>query len=189
MTTPKTNKSIHDSKSPMRRLKLKKSKKRECTPAYSPKLFEREKNLFHFYPNTDKKSNENMLFKEERLDNEYKINQRLSFEDISCNNNFNNVNSNYPCNNLPIEPPKKKFISLIEDSLNEVTDNYYGLLCSQITPDTVFKTIFSDEQKEKQHNLKEHTSNEGIFSAINQIILNLKRKNFGEFVKMVKLVK
>ncbi len=186
MTTPKTNKSIQDSKSPMRRLKLKKSKKRECTPAYSPKFLEEEKNLFHFYANTDKKSNENMFFKGDRVENDYKINQRLSFEDISCNNYGNNFNSNNICNNLPVEPRKKKFISLIEDSLNEVNDNYYGLLCSQITPDTVFKTIFSEEEKEKKHSVQEYSSNEEVFSAITEIMLNLKRKNFGEIVKMVK---
>jgi hypothetical protein len=183
ITTPKTNKSIYDSKSPFRRLKLKKSKRRECTPAYSPKLSHCEKNIFHHYPNTEKKANENILFKlenKEHFEKENKVSQRLSFDDYNSSNLFPNQNCN-PCE----EPPKKKFISLIEDSLNELDENYYGLLCSQITPDTIFKTIFTDEEKGKKTKNGLQSEEDLVHSAVDKILLNLKIKNFEELVNMV----
>jgi hypothetical protein len=182
MTTPKTNKSIQDSQSPLRRLKLKKSKRRECTPAYSPKLFQGEKNIFHHYANTDKKMKENIFFKfenKENRENERRVSQRLTFDDVNSNNFF----VNNECN-VYEEPPKKKFVSLIEESLNELDENYYGLLCSQITPDTILKTVFNEDGKGKKQNMIQE-SDGGLHSAMNKILMNLKNKNFEELVNMV----
>jgi hypothetical protein len=191
LNTPKTNKSIHDSKSPLRRLKLKKSKRRECTPAYSPKFFEEknEKNLLHNYANTDIKKKDNLFFKEKReqlefKENEHRVNQRLTFEDVNTNNFLLNNNN---CNDVE-NPPKKKFISLFEDSLNDVNENYYGILCSQITPDTIFKTFFNnEEEKAKKQNriFSKEESEKETLSAINYILMNLKNKNFEQLFQMV----
>ncbi len=41
--------------------------------------------------------------------------------------------------------PKNKFLSLIEESLNEVSDNYYNFLGSQITPESLFSTVFAEK--------------------------------------------
>jgi hypothetical protein len=44
-----------------------------------------------------------------------------------------------------INSEKKTFLTLIEESLNEVNDNYFGLLGSQTTPDSLFTSIFSEK--------------------------------------------
>jgi hypothetical protein len=196
LNTPKTNKSIHNSKSPFHRLKLKKSKRRECTPAYSPKFYEEknENNIFHHYANTDIKTKihkgNGALF--ETKENEYKINQRLSFDDVNSKNLFSEINT---LSNIAEQPQKKKFINLIEDNFNDVNENYYGILCSQITPDTVFKTIFasnSEEEIEKKQNknasIYPEEQSDGAFNLytdIQKVLLNLKSKNFEQLVEMV----
>lgn len=196
LNTPKTNKSIYDSKSPLRRLKLKKSKRRECTPAYSPKFYDEqdEKNIFHQHANTDIKKRDKIFFKDqgENKENEYRINQRLSFDDVNVKNLFPQNNT---LKNFSEQTHSKKFITLIEESLNDVNDNYYGILCSQITPDTIFKTIFtngSEEEKAKKQyqNLflnEEEDIQGGInaYSAVQKILINLKNKNFDQLVNMV----
>jgi hypothetical protein len=45
--------------------------------------------------------------------------------------------------------PKNKFLSLIEESLNEVGENYYNFLGKQATPDSLFNTIFNDKADSK----------------------------------------
>jgi hypothetical protein len=50
----------------------------------------------------------------------------------------------YPTEKL-IHSEKKNFLTLIEESLNEVSENYYGLLGSQATPDSLFSSIFMDK--------------------------------------------
>ena len=55
---------------------------------------------------------------------------------------------------------KNKFLSLIEESLNEVSDNYYKFLGSQVTPDSLFSSVFTDKCLKKPEffsvkNLKE----------------------------------
>jgi hypothetical protein len=178
MGTPKTHKSINDSKSPMRKLKLKKSKRRECTPAYSPKMSKEYIYEGHNYAYTDKK----LLFKENDKENVnmHKVSQRLSFDDISTMNTtqtqINNIPVNIPSTTLNA---KKKFLSLIEESLNEVNDNYYGVLGSQTTPDTIFKTIFNDEKKLNVN------MNEILFYSVNNILNALKSKKFEILSSMV----
>ena len=44
-----------------------------------------------------------------------------------------------------VHSEKKNFLTLIEESLNEVSDNYFGLLGSQATPDSLFSSIFMDK--------------------------------------------
>lgn len=158
LSTPKANKSIQDSKSPIGKIRLKKSKRRECTPAYSPKKGEDEKK----FSLTEKKIKEPHQ-------------QRLNFEGIEVNNlayprvSFDGVKETFP---------KKKFLSLIEESVNEVSDNYYGLLGSQTTPDIIFNTIFSEEKKEKN-------TSSNILHVIEATIaeINMKNSNLLSFMK------
>lgn len=158
LSTPKANKSIQDSKSPIGKIRLKKSKRRECTPAYSPKKGEDEKK----FSLTEKKIKEPHQ-------------QRLNFEGIEVNNlayprvSFDGVKETFP---------KKKFLSLIEESVNEVSDNYYGLLGSQTTPDIIFNTIFSEEKKEKN-------TSSNILNVIEATIaeINMKNSNLLSFMK------
>jgi hypothetical protein len=158
LSTPKANKSIQDSKSPIGKIRLKKSKRRECTPAYSPKKGEDEKK----FSLTEKKIKEPHQ-------------QRLNFEGIEVNNlayprvSFDGVKETFP---------KKKFLSLIEESVNEVSDNYYGLLGSQTTPDIIFNTIFSEEKKEKN-------TSANILNVIEATIaeINMKNSNLLSFMK------
>jgi hypothetical protein len=157
LSTPKANKSIQDSKSPLGKIRLKKSKRRECTPAYSPKKGEEEKK----FSLTEKKPKEPHQ-------------QRLNFEGIEVNNTI------YPrvsFDGVKETVPKKKFLSLIEESVNEVSDNYYGLLGSQTTPDIIFNTIFSEDKKEK--NLSSN-----ILPAIESTLREINQKNFNLLIFM-----
>jgi hypothetical protein len=43
------------------------------------------------------------------------------------------------------EKEKKNFLTLIEESLNEVSDSYFGLLGNQTTPDSLFTSIFMEK--------------------------------------------
>jgi hypothetical protein len=43
------------------------------------------------------------------------------------------------------EREKKNFLTLIEESLNEVSDSYFGLLGRQSTPDSLFTSIFMEK--------------------------------------------
>jgi hypothetical protein len=126
LSTPKANRSLLDSKSPLGNLRLKKSKRRECTPAYSPKRSEEEKK----FSLTEKKPKEPHQ-------------QRLNFEEIEVNKNAGSI----ILQEKSQEITKKRFLSLIEESVNEVSDSYYGLLGSQTTPDIIFNSIFSEEKK------------------------------------------
>jgi hypothetical protein len=139
MSTP-ARKDLGNSKSPLANLRLKKSKRRECTPAYSPKSYELEAKGFW----TEKKES-----------------QRLSFDHTD---------------NLDILHKSKgnrKFLNLIEDSLNEVSDSYFGHLGSQTTPDTIFKNIFSEEKENKTVNEIYDTS-----AAIESLLSQLNLKNY-----------
>jgi hypothetical protein len=130
LSTPKVNKSLNDSKSPLAKLKLKKSKRRECTPAYSPKFEENIKQ--GKFCLTEKKIKES---------------QRLNFDGIEVDNKNHRLSCLPEKNVHPkTENPKKNFISLIEESLNEVNEHYYDFLGSQQTPDVIFRNIFSDEK-------------------------------------------
>ena len=116
LSTPE-KKDFGNSKSPLANLRLKKSKRRECTPAYSPK--NKEEKSFGFWT--------------EKVDK-----QRLNFEnlekvELSGNNKASESNKN--------------FLNLIEESLNDVSDSYFGHLGSQTTPDTIFKNIFSEDKE------------------------------------------
>lgn len=158
MSTPKTKSRMnHDSKSPFI---LKKSKRRDCTPQYSPpgsserKLCSSSsinKNLFYNKCMTEKVSKttcKSSLL--ERFNQEYNFSGKL---------NFNNVQQiNLWASDRPLRPDQeiesltysKKFLTLIEESLNEVTENYYGVLGSQTTPDPIFKTAFSEDKSKKR---------------------------------------
>jgi hypothetical protein len=46
---------------------------------------------------------------------------------------------------LEREAPKTNFLSLIEESLNEVSENYYTFLGKQVTPDCVFSSMFTEK--------------------------------------------
>jgi hypothetical protein len=150
LSTPKANRSIHDSKSPIGKIRLKKSKRRECTPAYSPKKGEDEKK----FSLTEKKIKEPHQ-------------QRLNFEGFEVNNS---AYSRVSFDGVKETIPKKKFLSLIEESVNEVSENYYGLLGSQTTPDIIFNTIFSEEKKEKN-------SSTNILHVIEATIAEINQKN------------
>jgi hypothetical protein len=145
MSTP-ARKDLGNSKSPLANLRLKKSKRRECTPAYSPKSYDLDAKGFW----TEKKES-----------------QRLTFDQID---NIDNLHK-----------PKgsRNFLHLIEDSLNEVTDSYFGHLGSQTTPDTIFKNIFSEEKETKSVNEINDTS-----SAIESLLSQLNLKNYSVLTNM-----
>lgn len=158
LSTPKTNKSIYDSKSPFHhKIRLKKSKKRECTPAYSPKgnteMDLSERNMY--YPNTDQKNDS--------------FADRFSYENIDQSRMSNlNYPDQYNDNNSKIPVMSgKKFLALIEESLNEVNDSYFGVLSSQITPDTVFQNIFNEENKNTKNPEKKSLFGDTIENQIN----------------------
>jgi hypothetical protein len=189
LSTPKINRSINNSKSPFAKLKLKKSKRRECTPAYSPKNEMKETGC-HYY--TEKKYPEYHRLNFDLAENE---NNRLSF--LNCNEgdlvknlNFadNQINS-IENNNLNNNQPKKKFLSLIEESLNEVSEIYYGVLGSQTTPDTIFNNIFGDEKEKRKSNNKNSLDRIAQNSQINDMISNMlneiKNKHFNILTQMV----
>lgn len=143
MSTPKIK--GENSKSPLERIKLKKSKRRECTPAYSPK---EEKCRYDTHlPLTEKKS----------ID--YKDCQRLNFDMIEMKDGLSGKVNHINMEGDHTHPPQKKFLSLIEESLNEVNENYFGVLGSQTTPDTIFKNIFG-EDKERKSTPESHPLNE-----------------------------
>jgi hypothetical protein len=67
--------------------------------------------------------------------------------------------------------PKNNFLSLIEESLNEVGENYYNYLGSQITPDCLFSTIFN-EKAAKNFSVKKLM--EGVYSKNVSKVKNFK---------------
>jgi hypothetical protein len=110
LTTPKTNKSIYNSKSPYRQI-LKKSKKRDCTPEYSPP------------------------------DGTHKLLEKAKTE----NKEINYLNSKKL--NYSEKEHKNKFLTLIDECISEVNENYYGLLGNQTTPNIIFKNLFPTKEE------------------------------------------
>lgn len=109
-----TNKFVQNSKSPYRSI-TKKSKRRDCTPEYSPPESAKKLNSKYF---TEDKPNE--------------IIKKISFQERI---------------NQTEKEPNRKFLNLIEESLNEVNDMYYGYLGSQATPDIILKNFFPKTEK------------------------------------------
>jgi hypothetical protein len=138
MSTPKTNK-VTDSKSP-HRLVQKKSKRRDCTPEYSPPDSETKGTIKERFFTERKEflKRTNLFSKEEN------INKNL------FNKEYETLGSRQPFGLQSSEPqpraePKKKFLSLIEECTNENnSEGYYGQLGSRTTPDSLLSTIFSE---------------------------------------------
>jgi hypothetical protein len=183
-STPKGNRSFDNSKSPFGKIKLKKSRRRECTPAYSPKNQNLNKAAIY---HTEKKCS---LYS--KLDFEISEMDKLSFLNNAQIGAVDNLIKN---ENLFTEQnksnsllqPKKKFLSLIEESLNEVSDVYLGVLGSQTTPDTIFNNIFWEEKSKRNSNdFKKTDSFNNMSSLDHEDLLNLvigildqiKNKNF-----------
>lgn len=159
LSTPKSKRvSIKDSKSPLlKNVKLKKSKRRECTPVYSPKASE---DLQGRHPFTENKS------------------QRRGVAAKLCFDEYVNNDQNFL--NTTGGQPKKKFLALIEESLNEVGENYYGLLGNQTTPDTIFKNIFKEDEKEKTN---EKNFRPPFVEEVLKVLNELRDRNFSETLK------
>lgn len=109
-STPKTNKRALTT--PLKLSKVKKSKRRNCTPLYSPPSLPVKENIFS---NTDSKLHSTLL----PLFNSINLSSNTSFK------------------------PKKRFLELIEETLNETNDNIFSTLTNQPTPDNVFSTLFT----------------------------------------------
>lgn len=193
LSTPKVNRSINNTKSPLGKIKLKKSKRRECTPAYSPNKANGEyKGGFY---HTEKKCAEYQKLNFDMIEVKEVDSSRISILN----------EGNEGVKNIQSMPPKKKFISLIEESLNDVSDSYYGVLGSQTTPDTIFKNIFGEDKEKKQSMasqsfrpslesndkecwLKNSTGPQNsVFEFICNVLNELKNKNFDFLNFMVKL--
>lgn len=141
-STPKTNRK-KPSADPFTLSKAKKSKRRTCTPAYSP-LKEPEE-IFHA---------------------KTELREPLFCEKFG---------------NIP-KKSKKNFLELIEESLNEVNDNYLSVLCSQATPDNVFSTLFNDNKENPE---KKNSVGEEVISRINEIIKELNNKTYQTLFKVI----
>lgn len=130
-------------KSPPSREVLKKSKRRDCTPEYSPNKAAK----LHFL--TEIK--ENMLYSQKYV-------KKLNFSE---------------------KEPKNKFLSLIEESINEVNEHYFDALGSQTTPNTLFKSLFSEKEEKLVKDLEERPYSLDEAEK-NRLDLNFKLKELQE---------
>lgn len=112
--TPKLKQSIYNTKSPLR-CALKKSRRRECTPEYSPPHSTHR--LASKCATDLKQSSRVLIFPDKK--------QTFSEKE-----------------------PKNKFLGLIEESINDLNDNYYGILGSQNTPNIIFRNLFPNREED-----------------------------------------
>ena len=195
MSTPKTNK-INDSKSP-HRIMQKKSKRRDCTPEYSPpdsetkgfikgKFFTERKdhikrtNLFDQQQN----QHERNLFKEFSM-----VRDTDSLFQCSTQRQSLNLNPQPTQNPLRNTEPKKKFLSLIEECASEIPESYYGILGKQTTPDTLLTTVFSDMEDLSLLKSRKSTENPEIRmpNSLNNKLSNFIYENLTVFLKSISL--
>ncbi len=72
---------------------------------------------------------------------------------------------------------RKSFtLTLIEENIEEVQEKYYDYLGKQITPQSLYQSLF--DKKEKEGNEEEKMSAKGIFTQIRSILSELNTFNF-----------
>lgn len=164
LLTPETNKG-KTSSYPLKYSKIKKSKRRDCTPAYSPShLTEAPKEeQFRFY--TDKKGS--FTFGKLNLDSNLKLFQP----------------------NTEFKADKSNFLQLVEESLNEFNGTFLDALENQTTPDTIFTTLFNDnkENPEKMHQVASKVTQAEIkkaYSDIEEICNGITKGDSSCFISM-----
>ncbi len=74
---------------------------------------------------------------------------------------------------------KKNFLTLIEESVNEVNDNYLNFLGSQSTPDKLFSVIFKEKSQTEKINEIYNTVIKILKELEDKIITYVKLFNIG----------
>jgi hypothetical protein len=158
LSTPKTNKSSN--RSPVRLQKIKKSRRRECTPAYSP-------------PESETKG-EKLPLTAQIVS---RVGHRLTFDDQEDDFPFQEDQNKTGY--------KRNFLALIEESLNDVSESYFGVLSNQTTPDLLYRNIFGDEKKENPEIVSKRPNMEKVLTGLNEILIQVSQKNFSLLEQMV----